>query len=321
VQRSRRIGDVETGGPAPRAGETAAPAASGRRVFAILGTVFEAPSLAPGLYVVATPIGNLADVTLRALQTLAGADRIACEDTRVTAKLLARYGIARPLTAYHDHSGPAERRSLLDRLRAGEAIALASDAGTPLISDPGYRLVAEAVAEGIPVVPVPGPSSLTAALSAAGLPTDAFLFDGFLPQKREARRARLAALANIPATLVLLESPARLAAALADAADILGAERRATVAREVTKLHETFHRGPLGELAASFAAAPARGEIVLVVAPPSEDAAPTEAELDALLAEALSRLSLRDAADAVAEATGRPRRAVYARALALKRAP
>ena len=269
-----------------------------------------------GLILVATPIGNLADITLRALDILRGADVIACEDTRVTARLLARYGIETPLVAYHDHNAARQRPVLLDRLRRGETVALVSDAGTPLVSDPGFKLVRAARDAGIAVTAAPGPSAPLAALVVSGLPSDRFLFAGFLPPRGAGRRTALHELAVVPASLLFFESAGRLPAALADMATVLG-PREAAVARELTKLFEEVRRGPLPELAAYYAdAGPPKGEIVIVVAPP-EQAAATEAELDAALEHALAEMSLRDAAAAVAAATGRPRREVYARALAL----
>jgi 16S rRNA (cytidine1402-2'-O)-methyltransferase len=293
--------------------------ASRDRRYLVRGAALNAGPLAPGLYLVATPIGNLSDVTLRALDTLAGADVIACEDTRVTRKLLDRYGIRAPTTAYHEHSGGQARARLLERLGRGEAVALVSDAGTPLLSDPGYRLVAEAVEAGHPVIPIPGPSSVLAALMGAGLPTDTVLFAGFASHKEKARRDRLAALARVPATLVLFESPNRLAAMLADAAEVLGRERPAAVCREITKLHETFHRATLGALAEHYRDEAVRGEVAVVVGPPLEEAAPSEGEIDRRLAEALAGGSVRDAAERVAAETGLPRRTLYERALTLKR--
>ena len=273
---------------------------------------------APGLYVVATPIGNLGDVTLRALALLAGADVIACEDTRTTARLLARHGIRARTTPYHDRNAARARPALLRRLQSGEVVALVSDAGTPLISDPGYRLVQSAIDAGIAVVPLPGPSSVLAALAAAGLPTDRFLFAGFLPARSAARSAALAELSQLQATLVFLESPRRLAASLADMAAALG-DRDATVARELTKKFEEFRRAPLGSLAAHYRReGPPRGEVVVVVGPPRSAApAPEPADIDARLRQALGHGRLRDAVDEVAAATGAPRRTVYARALAL----
>ncbi len=289
-----------------------------RRGFRIRGQPFSAPALDRGLYLVATPIGNLADVTLRALDTLAAADLVACEDTRVTRKLLDRYGITVKLAAYHEHSGPAAHRRILTALDKGLSVALVSDAGTPLISDPGAALVADARAAGHRVIPIPGPSSAIASLSAAGLSTDAFLFLGFLPSKTHQRRKRLDEVARVPATLVLFESPNRIGALLADACAMLGAERGAVVCREVTKLHETFDHGTLDALAARYKDAGVKGEIVLLIAPPDAPAPPSEREIEALLKDALQASGVREAAQTVAEMTGLPRRDLYRRALALK---
>ena len=287
------------------------------RGFSALGARVEAAALAPGLYVVATPIGNLGDVSLRALTTLAAADAILAEDTRVTRRLLDRYDIAAPLVAYHEHNAAEIRPRVLARLAAGEALALVSDAGTPLVSDPGYKLVVEAAAAGIAVFSLPGPCAAIAALTTAALPTDRFFFEGFLPAKAAARRERIAALAAIPATLVFYESPGRIAEALADLAAGLG-PRPAAVARELTKLHEETRRATLTELAAHYAAAGApRGEIVVVVAPPAPAAKPAAETLDAMILDALASLSVKDAAAAVAVEAGLPRREVYARALRL----
>src|SRR5262244_806328 len=226
------------------------------------------PPLTGGLYLVATPIGNLRDITVRALEVLAAVDLIACEDTRVTRKLLDRYGIATPLSSYHEHNAAQARPRLLARLREGAAIALVSDAGTPLVSDPGYKLVREARASGASVTAVPGASAVLAAVTLSGLPSDRFFFEGFLPAKEAARRARINELKRIPATLVLFESGARIAAALADLAAELG-PRQAAICRELTKLHEEVRRGDLGTLARETAQADEpRGEIVIVVAPP-----------------------------------------------------
>src|SRR6516225_10033786 len=225
-----------------------AAASDRRRTYQIGDQVREAKLLPAGLYVVATPIGNLGDVTLRALETLAAADLVACEDTRVTARLLERYAIETELTPYHDHNAAAARPKILARLRDGAAVALVSDAGTPLVSDPGYRLVRAAHDEGIAVTAVPGPSAVLTALAVAGLPTDRFFFEGFLPAKDAARRARIAELARVPATLVLFESGARIADALAALADGLG-DRPAAVCRELTKLHEEVRRDGLAVLA------------------------------------------------------------------------
>jgi 16S rRNA (cytidine1402-2'-O)-methyltransferase len=286
------------------------------RRYVVEKNPIKAERLAPGLHVVATPIGNLGDITLRALQTLAGADLIACEDTRVTRKLLDRYAITTPLTAYHDHNAAKARPMLLSRLAEGAAIALVSDAGTPLVSDPGFKLVRAAQEAGYAVTALPGPSALLAALTVAGLPTDQFLFAGFLPPKQAARRARIADLARVPATIVLFESGPRLAAALADLAAGLG-RREAALCRELTKLHEEVRRGDLGTLAQSCAAGEVRGEIVLVIAPPQEAQQPSDEDTETLLRDALSHASLKDAVAQVAGATGLPRRQVYQRALSL----
>lgn len=291
----------------------------GARVYHLDGRAVAAPALAPGLHVVATPIGNLRDVTLRALETLAAADAILAEDTRVTRRLTAHFGIATPLVAFHSHNAERAAPAILARLAAGESLALVSDAGTPLISDPGGGLVAAATAAGAPVYALPGASAALAALVVSGLPTDRFLFEGFLPQKAAARRARAAELAAIPATLVFYESPRRLAETLVDLRAALG-DRQACVARELTKKFEEARRGALSQLAQVYAADEPRGEIVVVVAPPDAGAALARADdLDARLREAMARLSLKDAAALVCGETGRPRREVYARALALSR--
>ncbi len=288
------------------------------RRYAPAGVPIEAAKAPGGLYLVATPIGNLADISLRALEVLAGSDVIACEDTRVTRKLAERYGITTPLTSYHQHNAAEARPKLLGRLARGEAVALVSDAGTPLISDPGYKLVRAAQEAGHTVTAIPGASSVLGALSVAGLPTDRFFFEGFLPAKQTARRKRIAALANVPATLVLFESGARLAATLADLAEGLGA-RTAAICRELTKLHEEVRRGDLAALARDYVrGAETRGEIVIVVAPPQETELQS-ADVDDLLRLALARASLKDAVGEVALASGRPRREVYQRALALSK--
>lgn len=284
--------------------------------FAIEGRDFVAPALAPGLHIVATPIGNLADVTLRALRTLAAADIVACEDTRVTRVLLERYGIGRSLFTYHEHNAAEQRPKLLAALAEGRSIALVSDAGTPLLSDPGYRLVQEAAEAGHAVVPIPGASALLAGLVAAGLPTDAFFFAGFLPPKEAGRRKRLAEIAAVPGTLVFYESPHRLGAALADMESVLG-DRPAAVARELTKLYETVRRGPLSALAAAFGDAPPKGEIVVLVGPPIA-ATPDSETVDALLLRLLASGSVKSAAEEAAAATGLPKRDLYQRALALR---
>jgi 16S rRNA (cytidine1402-2'-O)-methyltransferase len=289
----------------------------GRKTFTLAGQMIEAKPLPAGLYLVATPIGNLADITLRALQTLAAADLIACEDTRVTRRLLEHYGIAATLTPYHDHNAASARPKILDRLAAGAAVALVSDAGTPLISDPGYKLVRAAQSAGHAVTAIPGASAVLAALAAAGLPTDRFCFDGFLPAKETARRARIAELAAIPATLVLFESGARIAGALRDLADGLG-HRDAALCRELTKLYEEVRHADLDALAESYArGGETRGEFVIVVAPPQAADGLTDEDVDSLLRRALAEASLKDAVSTVAEATGRPKRHIYQRALAL----
>jgi 16S rRNA (cytidine1402-2'-O)-methyltransferase len=272
--------------------------------------------LEPGLYIVATPIGNLSDLSPRAAAILANADLIAVEDSRVTAKLLRHIGVKRPMTPYHDHNADKVRPGLIERMR-GEAIALVSDAGTPLISDPGYKLVRDARAVGVNVVTIPGPSAVIAALTLAGLPTDRFAFFGFLPAKAGARATAIAEAASFRGTLVLYESGPRLAASLAVLRDGLG-DREAAVAREISKRFEETVTGTLSELAARYAEAPPKGEIVIVVAPPREAAPAGEAEIDAALGEALTRLSRSRAAAEVAERLGLPRRAVYERAQQLK---
>ncbi|MFN3349222.1 16S rRNA (cytidine(1402)-2'-O)-methyltransferase [Pseudorhodoplanes sp.] len=290
-----------------------------RRGFHISGTAFPAPTLAAGLYVVATPIGNLGDITLRALQTLSGAHLLACEDTRVSRKLLQHYGIATPTTPYHEHNAAAARPALLKRIADGEAVALISDAGTPAISDPGYKLVREARESGLAVIVIPGASSVLTALVASGLPTDRFLFEGFLPAKAAQRKARALELARIPASLVVFESGARIAAALADLADALG-DRDAAVCRELTKLHEEVRRGTLTALASHYAGeAETRGEFVIVLAPPREEDAPQQDDIDRLIRAALERVSVKDAVGEIVAATGLPRRDVYRRALELDR--
>ncbi|MFL9825831.1 16S rRNA (cytidine(1402)-2'-O)-methyltransferase [Rhodoplanes sp. SY1] len=296
-----------------------AEAADGERSVVLFGAPRRAPPLTGGLYVVATPIGHLEDLSLRALFTLAAADLIACEDTRVTRKLLSRYGIARPLTAYHEHNAAQARPKIFSRLAAGEVVALVSDAGTPLVSDPGFRLVREAREAGFPVTAVPGPSAVLTALAIAGLPTDRFFFEGFLPARGGPRRSRIAEIEKIPATLVLFETGPRLAEALADLAERLG-PREAAVCRELTKLHEEVRRGDLAMLAQAYAeGAETRGEVVLVIGPPAADAPVSGAEIDEKLAAAMRTASLKDAVAAVATATGEPRRTVYQRALALGR--
>ena len=272
--------------------------------------------LSPGLYIVATPIGNLSDLGPRAAEILARADLIAVEDSRVTAKLLQRIGTRRPMAPYHDHNADRVRPGLIARM-GDEAIALVSDAGTPLISDPGYKLVRDARAAGHMVTTIPGPCAAIAALTLAGLPTDRFFFLGFLPPKEKARADAIAEVGSVRATLILYESGPRLAATLAALAQGLG-DREAAVAREISKTFEETVSAPLSVLAARYADAPPKGEIVVIVAPPGDAQPPSEADADALLRDALERLSVGRAASEVAKATGLPRRDLYARAMALK---
>ncbi len=271
--------------------------------------------LPPGLYIVATPIGNLGDVTLRAKETLARCDAIACEDTRVTAKLLRHLGISRPLWRYDDHAGERDRARLLDAMR-DQAVVLVSDAGTPLVSDPGYRLVREARASGIAVTSLPGPSAPVMALTLSGLPSDRFLFAGFLPPKDKARAEVLAELAPVRTTLVFFETAPRLTKSLAAIAEVLPG-REVAVARELTKLYEECRSGSAGELIAHYEAHPPKGEIVLLVGPPAERPA-GHVDVDALLSAALETAKASQAAAQVAKATGLDRKALYARALELK---
>lgn len=273
-------------------------------------------TLIPGLYIVATPIGNLGDLSPRAAHILTNASAIAVEDTRVTAGLLRHIGVKRPMLAYHDHNADRVRPGLVARL-GGEAIALVSDAGTPLISDPGYKLVRDARAAGHSVVTIPGPCAAVAALTLAGLPTDRFLFVGFLPSKAGARAESIAEIAGIRATLVFYESGPRLAASLTALAAGLG-DREAAVTREITKKFEEAVTGTLSSLAARYADAPPKGEIVVVVAPPGEPEPATADDADAALAEALTRLPASKAAGEVAKRLNLDRKALYARALEMK---
>lgn len=276
--------------------------------------------LTAGLHLVATPIGNLGDITLRGLWVLRNADRILCEDTRVTARLLRRFGIERRLEPYHDHNAERMRPGVLAALRQGAKLALVSDAGTPLVADPGYKLVREALAEGLPVTAAPGPSAALTALILSGLPPDRFLFAGFLPARVAARRRVLAELAGVPATLVFFEGRSRLAAALADMATVFG-DRAAAIGRELTKRHEEMRRGRLNALAEHYRAAGAPlGEAVIVVGPPEMAAPIAEDEVNNRLRALLEEHSLRDAAERLAGETGISRRALYNRALALQRA-
>jgi 16S rRNA (cytidine1402-2'-O)-methyltransferase len=296
-------------GPDSAQGEAHHPPGSlAASVQAGLGRLLATP-LAGGLHIVATPIGNLGDITLRALSVLARADVVYCEDTRHSLHLLRHYGISKPLVPYHEHNAERERPRILARLAAGAAVALISDAGTPLISDPGYKLVRAAREDGHGVWSLPGPSAPIAALAVAGLPTDRFTFEGFLPPKSGARHTRLESLAEVPGTLVFFEAPQRLAETLGDMARVLG-DRPAAVARELTKLHEQIHPGTLTELSAWAASAPVKGEIVILVAP----AAKTVIEATDILAQldvALRTMSLRDAARQVAADLDVPRSQVY----------
>lgn len=275
-----------------------------------------ADSAAGVLGLVATPIGNLGDITARALDWLKSADLIACEDSRVTQVLLRNAGIERPLVSYHDHNADAMRPKLLARVAAGERVALVSDAGTPLISDPGYKLVRDAIAAGLHVTMLPGPSAPLMALALSGLPTDRFLFNGFLPPKPGARRRAIEEAGRAPVTLVFFETAPRLVEALHDLKATLG-DRPAAVARELTKMFEEVRRGRLSELIAHYdEAGPPKGEIVVVVGPPEEVEVAAE-DVDTMLRRALATMSVKDAAATVSAATGKPKREIYARALQL----
>jgi len=272
----------------------------------------------PGLHIVSTPIGNLRDITLRAIDTLESVEEILAEDTRVARRLLDAHGISAKVSAYHDHNGAMRRPDLLERLQAGAAIALISDAGTPLVSDPGWKLVHEAAALEIKIVPVPGASAMLAGLVASGLPSDRFLFAGFLPPKSRARVKAAEALRAVPATLIFYESGPRLPASLADLAAALGGDRQAAVARELTKLFEETRRGSLSDLAAHYAeAGPPKGEIVVLIGPPEQVEA-SEADIDAALTDALTRLPMKAAANEIAQVFGIAKREAYQRALDLK---
>lgn len=296
------------------------PSAPSSSAYTVFGLQSEAEPIAPGLHVVATPIGNLRDISLRALATLSAADLILAEDTRVTRVLLAHYGITTPLWAYHEHNAAEMRPKVLKLLEKGQALALVSDAGTPLVSDPGYKLVEGAIENGYAVTAIPGASAILTALVVAGLPTDRFFFEGFLPNKSSARQTRLSELAAIPGTLVFFESPHRLQAMLKDAGHILG-NRQAAVARELTKFFETVRRGRLSDLLALYENEPTpKGEIVVLIGPPDAEQKPQNDDaVDQLLLRHMAQLSLKDAASVVADETGIPRRIVYARAVALAR--
>jgi len=286
--------------------------------FFIAGTKLEAPPLAPGLYVVATPIGNLRDITIRALETLAAASAVLCEDTRMSARLLDHYGIKTRRVALHEHNERAKADDIVARIAAGEALALISDAGTPLLSDPGFPLIRALAAAELPVFAVPGASALLSALVVAGLPTDAFAFHGFLPAKAGARATALASLSVSRETLVFYESPRRLDDTLAAMAQTLGPDRQAAVALELTKRFERVQRGTLAELAASFAEGDTKGEAVIVVAGAAEAAAPDAADWQAALLAEMADQPLRAAVDAVTARFGLKRKEVYDAALALK---
>jgi len=276
-------------------------------------------NLSPGLYLVATPIGNARDITLRALDVLASADVLAAEDTRTLRRLMEIHGLqvaGRPLVAYHDHSNATVRSGLLERIRQGASVAYASEAGTPLVADPGYRLAGEALAEGLPVTAVPGASALLAALSVAGLPSDRFTFAGFAPTAGSARARFLEGLAKGTGTLIFYESPRRVSKFLTAAAEVLGGQRPAALCRELTKKFEEVRRGTLAELAARDWEG-LKGEVVILVGPPGEVEV-DDIDLEQLLAEALTRLSLKEAAEEIARSHGLKKRDVYQRGLALK---
>ena len=285
--------------------------------YFIAGSAFTAPPLAPGLYVVATPIGNLRDITIRALETLAAAELILCEDTRMSARLLDHYGIKGRRVALHEHNERAKADDIVARVAAGQAIALISDAGTPLLSDPGFPLIRAMAEANQPVFPIPGASALLSALVVAGLPTDAFVFHGFLPTKAGARANALKALSDSRETMVFYESPRRLDDTLAAMAELWGA-RQAAVALELTKRFERVHRGTLAELAAEFADTETKGEAVIVVAGAAEAAAPEAADWQAALATEMEGQPLRVAVDEVTKRFGLKRKEVYDAALAIK---
>jgi 16S rRNA (cytidine1402-2'-O)-methyltransferase len=289
-----------------------------RRLFVVGQAEVSARPLEAALYLVATPIGNLGDITLRALETLAAADLLACEDTRVTRVLLDRYGIRQRPVSYHEHNAAEVGPRLLEAVSAGKSVALVSDAGTPLVSDPGFRLVEQALKEGFRVVPVPGPSAVLAALTASGLPSDTFLFDGFLPVKDGQRRSRLEELKAVPATLVFFESPRRLADTLAAMSDVFG-PRPAAVARELTKTFEEMRTGSLAELAARYAALEApKGEVVVCVGPPAEKTAADAGDIDRLLLSLAAEMPASKAAAEAARMTGARKPDLYRRLMDLR---
>ncbi len=293
----------------------------GTGTFLLFGHQVAAPPLEPALYLVATPIGNLGDITIRALETLAAAEIVAAEDTRVSRVLLSRYGIRQKLQAYHEHNAARTGPALLDAIAAGGSVALISDAGTPLVSDPGFRLVEQAVERGLRVVPVPGASALLAALTVSALPSDTFLFCGFLPAKAKARATRLSELAAADATLVFYESPRRLAASLTAMQQTLGGTRRAIVARELTKRFEEVRRGSLAELAVHYdEAGSPKGEVVVCVGPAKAAAQVSEAETDELLLTLAAEMPASKAASEAARLTGRQKAELYTRLVELKAA-
>ncbi len=290
-----------------------------KRTYTLQQAVLKAPPLPCGLYLVSTPIGNLGDITLRALETLAGCDLIACEDTRTSGILLARYGIKTAKTSYNEHNAKQKGFEILSKLEQGQSVAVISDAGTPLVSDPGFRLVISVIEAEINIVPIPGASAPLAALVASGLANEQFLFAGFLPHKQGARKRRIAEFANCNATLIFFESPRRLTASLADMVVVLGPERNAAIGREITKMHETFYRGTLDDLAQEFADRDApKGEIVVLI----EAAASIETSdelIDQRLGELLQEMPIKKAAAELAVALGLSKRDLYQRALELKK--
>lgn len=291
------------------------------RGFRVGGVTVPARALEPALYLVATPIGNLGDITLRALETLASADVLACEDTRVTRVLLDRYGIRNRPYSYHDHNANEVGPKLIAALEGGKSVALVSDAGTPLVSDPGYRLGQLALEAGHRVVPIPGASAPLAALVGSGMPSDAFLFAGFLPVKDRGKRDRFAELAKTPATLIFFESPRRIGGTLKVASEVLGEHRRAVVCRELTKTFEEFRRGTLGELAEYYHEdRVVKGEIVLLVEPPSFDEIPDIEDVEKLLKELAATMPAAKAAGEASKLTGMPRKELYQRLLDMKNA-
>jgi 16S rRNA (cytidine1402-2'-O)-methyltransferase len=290
--------------------------------FVIGANQHAAPPLEPALYLVATPIGNLRDITLRALETIAAADILACEDTRVTRKLLDRYGIKQRTISYHEHNANAQGPKLIAALQTGKSVALVCDAGTPLVSDPGYRLVAEARGQGLRVVPIPGASSVLAALAASAIPAETFVFAGFLAARSNARRSALEKWRTTPATLVFFESPNRLAASLADMEYVFGPQRTASVCRELTKTFEEMKTASLEELAAHYRERDVKGEIVVVIAPPQDKIAfESEEEIDALLARLAAEMKASQAAAEAARLTGRRKDELYKRIVALEKRP